>query len=73
MLTVRTHTSLVNLSMTKEVRIDKKEKTTSSIKGVGKTRELHAKKSNWRREFEDNKVEGCELTSSYKNTKITTN
>ena len=43
MLTVRTHTSMVNLSMTKEIRIDKKEKTTSSIKGVGKTRELHAK------------------------------
>ena len=40
---MRTHTSMVNLSMTKEIRIDKKEKTTSSIKGVGKTRELHAK------------------------------
>ena len=38
MITVRTHTYMVNSSMTKEVRMHKKEKTISSIKGVGKTR-----------------------------------
>ena len=39
----RPHTYMVNSSMTKEARIYNGEKTTSSIKGVGKTRQLHVK------------------------------
>ena len=38
----------------------------------GKLESYMQKKSNWRRELEDNKVEGCELTSSYENSTITT-
>ena len=50
----------------------------SSIHGIFQARVLEwvaiafsgeNKKSNWRRELEDNKVEGCELTSSYKTPK----
>ena len=33
--------------MTKEARIYNGEKTASSINGVGKTEQLHVKKSNW--------------------------
>ena len=33
--------------MTKEARIYNEEKTVSSISGVGKTGQLHAKELNW--------------------------
>ena len=33
--------------MTKEARIYNVDKTASSINGVGKTEQLHAKESNW--------------------------
>ena len=33
--------------MTKETRIYNREKTASSINGVGKTEQLHVKESNW--------------------------
>jgi len=33
--------------MTKELRILNKEKTDSSVKGIGKTGQLYAKEPNW--------------------------
>ena len=36
-----------NSSVTKEARIYNEEKTASSINGVGKIGQLHAKESNW--------------------------
>ena len=33
--------------MTKETRIYNEENTASSINGIGETRQLHAKESNW--------------------------
>ena len=38
---------IYNQSMTKEARIYNGEKTSSLINGAGKTRQLHAKESNW--------------------------
>ena len=40
-----THTG--NSPTTKEIRIYNGEKTSTSIKGVGKTGQPHAKESNW--------------------------
>ena len=42
----QTHAFMVNLSMTKEVRIYSGEKTVSSISDAGKTGQLHVKEWN---------------------------
>lgn len=40
------HAYMVNLFMTKKSRTDNWERTFSSVNGVGKSREVHAKESN---------------------------